>query len=269
MNPGDWVTIHMHDTPAGFRIDLNDETTPGGSMTASIDNGFAPRSVHARLRRPARRRRMRSIPSTAPATRGKYVVGAHLQRRVLRRDRPLRALQRVRRGIQLRGRGRPTTRRLDADDVLFSVFQARIPCSSTSTAASPATTTSTGPRTRRTGRGRTPTRRPTSGCTRAGDLHQPDDERTDTTTRRPPSRPTCRDRELLQHRRREPAASTRRRDRSSTRSYSTRKVDGTCAWQEGGAVHPRHDPRLRREPRRRSTAPRCCRRSSRLRGSPR
>ena len=42
MNPGDWVTIHMHDTPAGFRIDLSDETThQSGSMTASVDNGFA------------------------------------------------------------------------------------------------------------------------------------------------------------------------------------------------------------------------------------
>jgi hypothetical protein len=42
MNPGDWITIHMHDTPAGFRVDMTDETThESGSMTASIDNGFA------------------------------------------------------------------------------------------------------------------------------------------------------------------------------------------------------------------------------------
>jgi hypothetical protein len=42
MNPGDWVTIHMHDTSAGFRIDLFDETTgERGSMTASVANGFA------------------------------------------------------------------------------------------------------------------------------------------------------------------------------------------------------------------------------------
>jgi hypothetical protein len=42
MNPGDWVTIHLHDTPAGFRVDMVDETTHGsGSMTASIANGFA------------------------------------------------------------------------------------------------------------------------------------------------------------------------------------------------------------------------------------
>jgi len=42
MNPGDWVTIHLHDTPAGLRVDMNDETTHGsGSMTASVANGFA------------------------------------------------------------------------------------------------------------------------------------------------------------------------------------------------------------------------------------
>ena len=42
MNPGDRVTIHMHDTPAGFRVDMRDNTTrTSGSMTASIANGFA------------------------------------------------------------------------------------------------------------------------------------------------------------------------------------------------------------------------------------
>jgi hypothetical protein len=42
MNPGDWVTIHLHDTPAGLRVDMFDETTHGsGSMTASVANGFA------------------------------------------------------------------------------------------------------------------------------------------------------------------------------------------------------------------------------------
>jgi hypothetical protein len=41
MNPGDRVRIHMHDTPAGFRIDLSDLTTgQNGSMTASTANGF-------------------------------------------------------------------------------------------------------------------------------------------------------------------------------------------------------------------------------------
>jgi hypothetical protein len=42
MNPGDVVRIHMHDTAAGFRIDLDDLTTgQSGSMTASTGNGFA------------------------------------------------------------------------------------------------------------------------------------------------------------------------------------------------------------------------------------
>jgi hypothetical protein len=41
MNPGDRILIHMHDTPAGFRIDLTDLTTrQRGSMTASVANGF-------------------------------------------------------------------------------------------------------------------------------------------------------------------------------------------------------------------------------------
>jgi hypothetical protein len=42
MSPGDWLTIHMHDTPAGYRVDIDDETShQSGSMTASTANGFA------------------------------------------------------------------------------------------------------------------------------------------------------------------------------------------------------------------------------------
>jgi hypothetical protein len=41
MSPGDTIRIHMHDTPAGFRVDMADLTTgKSGSMTASIANGF-------------------------------------------------------------------------------------------------------------------------------------------------------------------------------------------------------------------------------------
>jgi hypothetical protein len=41
MNPGDRILIHMHDTPAGFQVNLIDLTTrQAGSMTASIANGF-------------------------------------------------------------------------------------------------------------------------------------------------------------------------------------------------------------------------------------
>ncbi len=42
MKPGDRITVHLHDTPAGFRADLVDQTThQSGSMTASVANGFA------------------------------------------------------------------------------------------------------------------------------------------------------------------------------------------------------------------------------------
>jgi len=41
MNPGDRLRVHLHDTPAGFRVDIFDLTTGGhGSMTASVANGF-------------------------------------------------------------------------------------------------------------------------------------------------------------------------------------------------------------------------------------
>src|SRR6476620_7478142 len=41
MSPGDRIRIYMHDTPAGFRIDMSDLTTgQNGSMTASVANGF-------------------------------------------------------------------------------------------------------------------------------------------------------------------------------------------------------------------------------------
>jgi hypothetical protein len=41
MNPGDRIRIHMHDTIAGFKIDLTDlKTGQSGSMTASVPNGF-------------------------------------------------------------------------------------------------------------------------------------------------------------------------------------------------------------------------------------
>ena len=41
MNPGDRIRMHMHDTRAGFRVDMTDLTTgKRGSMTASVANGF-------------------------------------------------------------------------------------------------------------------------------------------------------------------------------------------------------------------------------------
>jgi hypothetical protein len=42
MNPGDTITVDMHDTPSGFKVSLNDLTSgKHGSMTASTANGFA------------------------------------------------------------------------------------------------------------------------------------------------------------------------------------------------------------------------------------
>jgi hypothetical protein len=42
MNPGDRLVVHLHDTSAGFRVDISDLTSgQSGSMTASRANGFA------------------------------------------------------------------------------------------------------------------------------------------------------------------------------------------------------------------------------------
>jgi hypothetical protein len=55
-NPGDTLRVHMHDTPAGYRIDITDLTTGGhGSMTASKANGFGqilfePKAKHCHVR---------------------------------------------------------------------------------------------------------------------------------------------------------------------------------------------------------------------------
>ena len=41
MNPGDRIRVFMHDTTAGFRVDMTDlNTHKHGSMTASVANGF-------------------------------------------------------------------------------------------------------------------------------------------------------------------------------------------------------------------------------------
>ena len=108
MNPGDRIRIHMHDTDAGFKIDLLDLTTgQSGSMTASVANGFghilyeptsstchmAPYAFHPEY-------------STANP-RGNTWSAAHLQRGHVGRDRALRELpQARRRELQLRQAGR-------------------------------------------------------------------------------------------------------------------------------------------------------------------
>jgi hypothetical protein len=41
MNPGDWVKVHMKDTPSGFKVSISDLTTgKRGVMVASTANGF-------------------------------------------------------------------------------------------------------------------------------------------------------------------------------------------------------------------------------------
>jgi hypothetical protein len=41
MNSGDHLLLYMHDTPAGFQVEIDDLTTgQSGSMTASVANGF-------------------------------------------------------------------------------------------------------------------------------------------------------------------------------------------------------------------------------------
>jgi hypothetical protein len=70
MSPGDRIRIYMHDTPAGFRVDMSDLTTgQHGSMTASVANGFGhilyqPNSTTCNMKPYA------FHPSTAPRTRG-------------------------------------------------------------------------------------------------------------------------------------------------------------------------------------------------------
>ena len=81
MNPGDRIRFHLHDTPAGFRVDMTDLSTgKHGSMTASTANGFGhvlytPQLQHlpgSALRVPPR------VLDREPA--GKHLVGPHLQR---------------------------------------------------------------------------------------------------------------------------------------------------------------------------------------------
>ena len=103
MGSGDTLTVDMHDTPAGFQVVIHDLTTgQSGSMTASVANGFQQVLVRAHVARPATRRRTRSTRCTHLERAHPRAVGrAQLQRRVLRRDRALRVLQRCRRRRQL------------------------------------------------------------------------------------------------------------------------------------------------------------------------
>ena len=114
-NPGDTLRMHMHDTPAGYRVDITDLTTgQSGSMTASIANGFGhvlfqPNAKHCHVAPYA----FHPMYNSA-VPRGSTVGRAHHQRGRLRRDRPLRVLRRDRSQhgrLHGPGRGRPHARR--------------------------------------------------------------------------------------------------------------------------------------------------------------
>ena len=66
MRPGDRIRIHMHDTPAGFRVDMSDLTTgQNGSMTASRSSDSAPARLRPDPARTARSRRWRTGSGTS------------------------------------------------------------------------------------------------------------------------------------------------------------------------------------------------------------
>ena len=203
-------------------------------MTASVDNGFAhvlfkpdAEQVHVRaVRLPS------GVQHRQPA--GQHVVGAHLQRRRSPTRSATSSTARARRELQLRigGFRRHDTRTTTTS----SASRDRTRCSSRSTAASPATTTSTGRRTKRlagheSGREDRPAAAP-----RAGDLHQPDTNgghpyptiafEADL----PAIESTC---DRRRRRLRQPAAG-----REVLPVLLHRKSRASCAWQEGGQFIP-------------------------------
>ncbi|TMD87671.1 MAG: hypothetical protein E6I78_02060 [Chloroflexi bacterium] len=104
MNPGDNVSVTLTDTPAGFTTVIADHTTgETGLMTASAANGFG----HMKYLPSGHSCQMENYSfhpmysTSSPHTRVLWVQSAntgplgraYLQRRLLRRDRPLRLLQ--------------------------------------------------------------------------------------------------------------------------------------------------------------------------------
>ena len=117
MNPGDRIRIHMHDTEAGFRIDLIDLTTgQSGSMTASVANGFGhilyePTSTTCHVAPYA------FHPEYSHRQPAGNTWSAHTYNvAMLGRDRALRELPQARRELQLRQAGRQDKGGLDEDD---------------------------------------------------------------------------------------------------------------------------------------------------------
>ena len=135
-------------------------------MTASAANGFAQMHVRADVG-DLPRSAVHLPPDVLDVERAhaRAVGGAQLQRRVLGRDRPLRVLQRGRRrGGDCTARRRASQRSTTTTRLLQ---RGRLDCSSRSEAASRPTMTSTGSRTRTTGRGPIRTAARTRSTTRA------------------------------------------------------------------------------------------------------
>ena len=117
MSSGDQLTVDIHDGAAGLVVIINDLTTgKSGSMTASVANGFAQVNFEpgcGDLQPDAVR-----VPADVldlERAHARAVGGAQLQRRLLRRDRPLRVL--LGRSPRRAATASPTTRSaLDDDD---------------------------------------------------------------------------------------------------------------------------------------------------------
>ena len=93
MNPGDTLIVTMRDTADGFRVSIHDTTTgQTGRMTASLANGFA-QVIFDPSARLVNRVLMPFVPVFDLRSAYSRTLGRpYLQRRLLRRDWPLRVL---------------------------------------------------------------------------------------------------------------------------------------------------------------------------------
>ena len=163
MSPGDRIRVHLHDTPAGYRVDMTDlKTHKSGSMTASIANGFAhvlytpgsgpcksaPYAFHAEYDTANPRGNTWSAHTTNVSYSDEIGHFEHC----LQLDANF--------NCAVAGSDDPT---LDDDDVGCVPGQGRVRRAHQRLLRE-RTTTSTGPRTRTTGPGRIPTRRSTRSC---------------------------------------------------------------------------------------------------------
>ena len=195
MKPGDRVRIHMHDTPDGFRIDLDDLTSgESGSMTVFGRQRLRAHPLHTPTSSTCQvAPYVVSIRNTARATHAE-TRGRHTRTTSPSptRSGTLRTASRSTRtstaqsqASRMPGVSTPMT-------ATTSAYPDPIPRSSRSTDACPATETGTPSRTRTTGREPTPTLPAIKHCIRARSCSPARRRTTERrTTRRSPSRPTC------------------------------------------------------------------------------